>query len=281
MDQEAREWPATDWELTAPESYVLQIPRPLLSVHAFKLALRELVLRRVLRLEQLESSGLVGRRRPRSALHAGARYAAISAPALTPLLALHGRSRQRRGLDGVLVEDFAREARREFTRSFAGYVNDHVYPALADRGLMRVEESKRLGALRRRMHVLTPEGQEAAAELDDWLRVGHERLEGWVRDSPERALAYAGGAGAAILLMPSLYPDFDRLGKNVLLGGELAGGPEGTGDGFDFSAFSGDAGGHHGGDFGGFHGIDSGVDAGGGWGGDGGGGGGGDGGGGN
>ena len=40
----------------------------------------------------------------------------------------------------------------------------------------------------------------------------------------------AGGAGAAILLMPSLYPEFERVGKNVLLHGEVAIGGEG-GDG--------------------------------------------------
>jgi hypothetical protein len=265
MGSDTGEWPSTRWRLTAPESYVLQIPQPLQSVHAFKLALRELVLRRALLLEQPESAGLIGRRRPKSVVRAGPEYASVSEPALIPLLELHARSRERRGLDGVLVEDFASAARREFTRSFAGYVNDHVYPSLAERGLMELEESKRLGVVRRRVHVLTPAGREAAAELDEWLRIGYERLADWGRAEPQRALAYAGGAGAAILLMPSLYPEFNRLGKHVLLYGEAgAGGPEGTPDDFDF---------------GGFDGFDAGFDAGGGWGGGDGGGGGGDGGG--
>jgi hypothetical protein len=256
MQPESRDWPATRWELTAPESYVLQLPRPLQSVQAFKLGLRELVLRRALQVEQLESARVVGRRRPRAVLRAGAQYASISETALAPLLAVHARVPQSRGLDGVLVEDFARAARREFTRSFAGYVNDHVYTSLAERGLMEVEESRRLGVIPRRLHVLTPAGEEAAAELGEWLRVGHERLETWARESPEHALAYAGGAGAAILLMPSLYPEFDRLGKHVLLQGDVAG----VGDFADFGGLDG------------LDGIDSGVDAGGGWGGDGGGG---------
>jgi hypothetical protein len=77
-----------------------------------------------------------------------------------------------------------------------------------------------------------------------------------VSESSERALAYAGGAGAAILLMADLYPDFERLGRHELA---YAGGDPGAFaiDGFDA--------------FDSFDGLDAGVDAGGGWGGDGGG----------
>jgi hypothetical protein len=260
MEPDREEFPSAGWRLTAPESYVLQLPDPLSSVEAFKLALRELVLRRALRLEQLETAGLF-RRRPKSVLHAGTE-SAVAEPALAPLVAVHARAPERRGTDGVLVEDFAREARREFSRSFAGYVNDHVYPMLAERGLMRVEEQRRLGVVARRVHVRTPAGEEAAAELEEWLRVGRERVEDWSRSDPQRALGYAGGAGAAILLMRDLYPEFDRLGKHALVQGELAHGPYA-----DFSAF-------HGFDSGVDSGIDAGIDAGGGWGGDGGGGGG-------
>ena len=132
------------------------------------------------------------------------------------------------------MEDFAKEARREFSRSLAGYVNDCVYPSLVERGLMRVDETTRMGVFRRRRSVLTPDGHDAAAELDEWLRVGRDRVEGWARSSPEHALAYAGGAGAAILLMPELYPEFERLGRHVLTQGEPAV-PVGEGSGpFDF-----------------------------------------------
>ena len=172
---------------------------------------------------------------------------------------LHSRTRERDGLDGVLVEDYAKQARRAFTRSLAGYVDDHVYPALAERGLMELQVS---GPFRRRRHVRTEAGEQAAAELDDWLRVGRERIEEWAREHPERVLAYAGGAGAAILLMRDLYPEFERIGKNVLLGGDLAPVPGGDIGGFeDFDSGAFDA----------FDGIDAGVDAGGGFGGDGGG----------
>jgi hypothetical protein len=265
METGPGDWPSDRWRMTAPESYVLQLPRPLSSAEAFKLALRELALRRALRVEQLAEAGLLGRRRRKTVLRTGTQH--VSEPALQPLVELHARTRERGGADGVLVEDYAKQARRAFTRSFAGYVNDHVYPSLADRGLMEVEER----AFKRRRYVRTAAGDEAAAELEEWLHLGRGHVEAWGRSEPERLLAYVGGAGAAILLMRDLYPEFDRIGKNVLMGGDLAavpGGDAGAFDDFDGGAF--DA----------FDGIDAGVDAGGGWGGDGGGGGG-DGGGGN
>ncbi len=269
METGPGDWPSERWRLTAPESYVLQIPRPLSSVEAFKLALRELALLRALRVEQLEEAGFLGRRRRRTVLRTGTQR--VSEPALTPLVELHSRTRERDGLDGVLVEDYAKQARRAFTRSLAGYVDDHVYPALAERGLMELQVS---GPFRRRRHVRTEAGEQAAAELDAWLRVGRERIEEWAREHPERVLAYAGGAGAAILLMRDLYPEFERIGRNALMGGDQAsvGGEAGAfgdtgGDSFDafdsFDSFD---------SFDAFDGIDAGVDAGGGFGGDGGGG---------
>jgi hypothetical protein len=274
MDPRPGDWPSSRWRLTAPESYVLQRPRPLSAVEAFKLALRELVLRRALRVERLEGSGLLSRRRPRTVLRAGPEYGAVSEAALRPLLELHARVPVRRELDEPLMEDFAKEARREFSRSLAGYVNDWVYASLVDRGLMRVVETTRLGLFRRRRRVLTPDGQDAAAELDDWLRVGRDRVEDWARSSPDHALAYAGGAGAAILLMPELYPEFEQLGRRALTQGEPAA-TVGDGSGpFDFGLFGGgtDGGGFDSFDaFDSFDSIDAGVDAGVGWGGGGGG----------
>jgi hypothetical protein len=131
---------------------------------------------------------------------------------------------------------------------------------------MRPEEVRRARMFRRRQYALTTAGRDAAAELDEWLRVGRDRVEGWARNESQRALAYAGGAGAAILLMRELYPEFDQIGKRIVTGAE-----PGV---FDFGAFwgadAGDAGAFDA--FDSFDGIDAGVDAGAGWGGDGGGG---------
>jgi hypothetical protein len=167
VDPKGDDWPSTHWRLTAPESYVLQAPRQLSGVEVFKLALRELVLRRALQVERLEEAGFLRRGPPRSVLRA---LSLVSEPALAPLLDVHARARQRPGADGVMVEDFARTARREFGRSYARYINEHVYPSLEQRGLLRRQDRKRW--LGRTRHEFTPAGHEAAAELEEWLRVG-------------------------------------------------------------------------------------------------------------
>jgi hypothetical protein len=59
--------------------------------------------------------------------------------------------------------------------------------------------------------VYTPSGEEARAELQRWLAVGTRRLSGWADSDPSHALAYAGMAGAALLLMPELFPQLHRL----------------------------------------------------------------------
>jgi hypothetical protein len=267
MEPRAGEWPAERWRLTAPESYVLRAPEHMSSVEAFKLGLREVVLRRGLRIERLEIASPFGRSRPKVALRQGT--VAMTEPALTPLVELYARALRRRSADYVLVEDLARGASREFKRSFAGYIDDHVYPSLARRGLLYVDRSTRFGLFPQTRHRFTPAGREAAAELNQWLRVGTARLERWVRDFPDRALAYAGGAGAAILLMDHLFPEFERLGRHILTRGEGASADglvhEGGSDEseFDFSVFGGDAGGGFEGGFDTFGELDAAVDVGG------------------
>jgi hypothetical protein len=246
-----RDWPAARWNLTAPESYLLQLPKPVLSSQTFRLALRELVLRGALEIEQPAEAGLL-RRRKRTLLRAGTRYHAIPEHALTPILRLHADVPERRGYDGVVLEDLARAARRAFTRSLAGYVNDHAYPSLVGRGLMGEHADRGRWPRRGARYFRTPEGDEAAAELDEWLDIGRARVEEWSKTDPERALAYAGGAGAAILLMPDLYPQFDRIGRNADVGAHAYFGDFGQFGGFDSGVdFGGGGGGNGGGNGGG------------------------------
>jgi hypothetical protein len=227
MAEYAGTWPARPWRLTAPESYVLYLGKSPPGSEALKLALKELILRRALRVEQLDRSGRLGRKRSVSAFRAGSRSTAISEPPLAAVMELYEQtdeshpgdartgSPSARGYDGVLVDAFARAARRSFGRSLAGYVNDHVFPAMEQRGLLRSKPRKSLGYRSRRRWALTVAGQDAADQLEKWVGVGHRQMAGWVRDDPARGRAYAQAAGAAVLLMSSLYPQLDRLARGA------------------------------------------------------------------
>ena len=58
---------------------------------------------------------------------------------------------------------------------------------------------------------LSEDGRAAQRELREWLEAGEKRFGGWASSEPERALAFAGGAGAAVLLMPEIHRELDAL----------------------------------------------------------------------
>ncbi len=70
MEQPHADWPGSRWNLTAPESYVLNSVGEGSGSEAFKLALKELVARRALRVEPVQVRRL-GLRKERPALTAG------------------------------------------------------------------------------------------------------------------------------------------------------------------------------------------------------------------
>jgi hypothetical protein len=158
----------------------------------------------------------------------------------------------KRHFEGVFVDDLATVGRNWYSRSFAGYIDRHLAPALAERGLVRTEEHKRLGGL-------TSDGLAAAEELNEWLRVGRQ-LPRWVREKPENALAYAAAAGAAVLLMTEFYPELSLLSEHARLQG-TPGAEFGDPAAFDVGALSLGSGAFDGIDSA-FSALDAGVDAG-------------------
>jgi hypothetical protein len=237
------EWPALRWKLTAPETYVLNSVGQGFGVEAFKLAVKELVARRALRVEPVETRGWHGLRTARSVLVEGPVRLAPE-PSLAPVLELFAAARKRpfqagagsaagmRPVEGVLTEDFAKAARKQF-HSFHRYQSGHVVPALEARGLMTTRKHMVLGVFPSKRPTWTARGGEAVDELERWLQVGKRRFRGWVSADPTKALAYTSGAGAAILLMDDLYPDFAVLGQHFAER-RLAGGGGGDGGGAEF-----------------------------------------------
>ena len=159
--------------------------------------------------------------------------------------------------------------------------------ALEERGFYRRERRCFLGIIPYQRWALSRSGEAAREQLKLTMRLGESQFGRWVDREPNRALAYLGLVGPAVLLMEPLHLDLQRL-REV---------QDRTGDGVGSSGTSGDSQGEESsgedapdsgdldldiggfdldfdvlGDLGGaFDAIDSGMDAGGGDGGDGGG----------
>jgi hypothetical protein len=150
-------WPPR-WELTAPESHVLSFRGGTWRGEAIRLALTELVARRILSLERVELT----RRR-----QAGTRWALTDGPAFTQAVeqrldavldVVQATPRRSLGVvrdgstmavavEGVLVKDLKRSVRKAF-RHIDGYRERHVAPALVDRGLLWVKHPRGHGTRR-------------------------------------------------------------------------------------------------------------------------------------
>ncbi len=218
------EWPATEWDLSAPESYVLlNHGAGADGKEAFKMGLVELLVRGFVELDKQEGRAAFGRVKSVSYLRekAGPSGARLRGPTRAILDVLHGTrtSVSREGATGVRVEDLARQAVRQWG-SLGGYVSKVVLPFMGSEGLYREEKGRVLWIIPSTRWVLTDRGAAAKADLERWMQLGQSRFSEWVDDDPHRALAYAGMAGAAVLLMSPLFPDLQQLRRHLQDAGE-------------------------------------------------------------
>lgn len=205
MADSSHQRPGARWELTAPESYVLHYGAYEESgVEAFKLAVKELVVRRALLVEQVETKRFPRRVRVESALKEGPGVLAREPP-LTIVLGLyrHLADSHQNGL--VPMRSFVRGAQKKFGGELKKYRDPHVVGALARRGLVKKETDPSARISQRKRWFRTDAGAAADETLERWLAIGRSRLRRWVDDDPAQALAYARGAGASILLLNQLH----------------------------------------------------------------------------
>lgn len=232
----ALEWSATPWEPSAPESYLLlhfQRPEP---KEALKLAMLELIARHRFRLEEVEQRGFFGRRHKGSVLVHGTSDAPLS-PVLDFLWTVFQRlpvstfatwrgdpshrAADTAGLEihGVEVKDYAQAVVKE-TGSVEGFLTDRVRPALAERGWIESQRHRVLGLFPTTRWTLTPAGVAAQGDLLWRVEYGNRELGHLVDDDPQRALAFAGLAGAAVLLMDDARPHLQRLRERLAAGSQ-------------------------------------------------------------
>jgi hypothetical protein len=227
------DWPTGSWSLTAPESYVLQHGPTASGQEAFKLALRELVVRGVLRIAEVEERGRLWGTRRTAVLTTGARPTPPTEQSLaSPWLLFSGIPLQTfpDGVVGVPVADHVKQATRRYGANLQRYVTEEVLSVLIDRRLYAREEYRVLWLFPAARVVLTPAGRTAQQDLARRLEVGQAHFGGWVDRDPGRALAFMGLAGASVLLMSDQYPDFQRLQRQFppQTGGDTGGGAAAT-----------------------------------------------------
>ena len=179
-------------DLTAPEWYVLNYVGHGFASEAFKLAVKELVVRGALRVEPVERRRRGRRRQGSAALTDGPRLRMRPPPALAPVLGVYSEVRKHalqttdesaagmRPIEGVRAEDFAKVARKPFGGQVSKYVRRCVLPLLSGAGLLTTAG----GGISKRTS-WTAAGRQAVDELAEWMAVGRRNLRPWVfRDPP-------------------------------------------------------------------------------------------------
>jgi hypothetical protein len=229
------DWP-TRWELTAPESHVLSYRGEAWQAEPIRLAVTELVARRIVSTVEVEPSAR-RRKGPSWALVDGPNSKQSVEPPLDVVLDLI-RGTERRPIqvlregstialasEAVLVTDLHRAVKNAF-KPLDAYRERHVGPALVDRGLLWVPRPRE--GRRAPEFDWTVAGREADAQLGRWLELGRDHLADWVRLDRTRALAFTREAGSAVLLMRDSYPELEELSRRGGPGLAAVGG----GDGF-------------------------------------------------
>lgn len=204
---------SSPWPLSAPESLVLREGVSGQGPPALKLAVLELVGRRVLRVES--EPRRLGRR---TWVAAGG-----GAPPATGALAglartyLEETAGGRRRLEKVVARHL-----RSHGRSAGRWLEDDVLSALEARGLLARERRRVLGIFPRTTWSRTPAGDAAAADLEG--RIVELRREVRYAADPRDALALVAAAGAAVLLADDAWPLVEDLRRRAADGGGDAGG---------------------------------------------------------
>jgi hypothetical protein len=210
---ESTTWPTNQWDLPGPDSYVLLngLDRP--DTQPFKLAIMELVGRRVLKLVEIDESGVFGIRHRVNVLSEGDAHKSPperSLAAMRQLFSEVNLGAFSDGTVGVKVEDFAAAAQRRY-RPLSEFTKIEILPTLLERGYYVLEQRKFLGIFPTSRYVVTPSGQAARADLRSRMDLGEANMRGWVHDDPNRAFMYMALAGSSIFLMPMLFSDVGDL----------------------------------------------------------------------
>jgi len=182
--------------LSAPELCVVREEGRGDGREALRMAVLELILRGVLRLNGRRLSG-----RP-ATLQRTDIAADLAAPVAAVAASLCGAPMNLRDLEHQLALTWPTPR---------DYVWSEVLPVLCDKGVMQLADRGRPLSWLGPKPVLTPLGRDAQGELDERLATFDGPFRRWVRDDPGRAAAFVGQAGATVLLAGSAWWEVRQL----------------------------------------------------------------------
>jgi hypothetical protein len=219
-------WPRTRWELSAAESYALLYgPKISEPAQPLKLAVLELLSRRVFSLTELEKAGIYRKKKIAILRISSETTDNHVLRAVRSLYISCGQSSYTGGMRGVEVKRLAQQASREYGGQ-KGFFDAVVMPSLADQGFFVLEQRTFLGFTLTEYWKLTGSALEARSTLTASMRLGESQFGGWVDRQPNQAIAFLGMMGPAILLIKPLYPELRRLREQYATSG--AGGASGA-----------------------------------------------------
>jgi hypothetical protein len=197
------EVPDPTWPLSAAATAVLRDPK-LAGIDVLKLALKELVLRRVWGLRRGPRRRLRGQR---SDFVLGT----ADVPPLPPLVSADRALRSVMGTDGREVREAARLLLKAH-RKLPDQLRDEARAELASRGLVELERRKVLGVVPQTKVVVTESGRLWAQDAD----ARTSALSRSIGRPPPEVLAQAGALGGLVLLLdPAPLAELDQLVKRT------------------------------------------------------------------
>lgn len=224
-------WPPP-WELTAPESHVIEHRGGANGDVPLILAVKELVVHGVLSAQEVQRHWLFDATPRVYALTDGPRLDVEMPPLFDPALTAYRAAPRREAeslrdeseVTGVRIGDLIETAHEQLGGENR-YFSDYLAPALVEQGLL--EPAGRRGMSSRPDFDWTDEGRQADRILHEWLELGRANLARWASIDPVSGAKFLSGAGSALLLLDGHAPELTRLGQRLTLSTGRLDGPPG------------------------------------------------------
>ena len=200
--------------LTAPEALVLLNPNQEQSRTALKLAMTELLARRLMSMRSEEEKGFLGFKQKTDFIQLAP--TATQKLADLPVLQVISATLDKVGEVSreVSMAQFIQQAYKDFGYDFSSFQAKHILPALVEKGLLEPRQEKMLLLFRVTRYDYTPAGEALKQQLDDQMAQART-VPVWLDSEPAQATALLISLGSAVLLIDELRAHYARLSQTL------------------------------------------------------------------